>query len=163
MRRTIVVFSAAALLAGCGSSRHSSKPAAPADPATVLGAGATTLYRRGVWAVVTQGTQAVAVHLVGSSWRADRSGRVKIRIIGPAAQAPAVPQVAAELSAAAALVESGMWVDGKELLEKGGGSAPNKSTIYGVSGRLNPGPHLAVAYARTQSTGTAVAWSFRVV
>ncbi len=61
------------------------------------------------------------------------------------------------------LVESGLWVDGTELLEKGGGLAPNRGTIYGApSAPLSAGKHVAVAYGRTADHATAVAWSFRV-
>ena len=45
---------------------------------------------------------------------------------------PRTPQVAAALSAGDELAESALWVDGVELLEKGGGLTPTKGTIYGA-------------------------------
>jgi hypothetical protein len=86
-----------------------------------------------------------------------------VAILGPKTPAAATPQVAAELSAKAPLVESGLWVDGTELLAKGGGLSPTRGTIYGAPERpLARGPHVAVAYARTNAHAAAVSWSFRV-
>jgi hypothetical protein len=56
-----------------------------------------------------------------------------------------------------------LWVDGAQLLAKGGGLSPTRGTIYGApDAPLASGKHVAVAYARTDGHGTAVAWSFRV-
>jgi ABC-type glycerol-3-phosphate transport system substrate-binding protein len=149
----------ALVLAGCGgSSTTATTTAADAPP----GPG-TTLYAGGDWAVVLDGDQATAFHRVAGGWKADTSGAVKIRILGPDGTAAATPQVAAELSAKKPLIESGMWVDGTELVAKGGGLTPTKGTIYGApSTPLAKGKHVAVAYARTADHATAVAWSFRV-
>jgi hypothetical protein len=108
--------------------------------------------------------RAWALRRVGDRWRVDRSQRVKVRILGPepGGKAAPVPQVAAELTAPAPLVESGLWVDGVPLQVKGGGT-PRRGTIYGAPAKpLAPGAHVAVAYGRTGDTGTAVAWTFRV-
>jgi hypothetical protein len=132
--------------------------------ARVVGAGARTIYRGGDWAVVLSGRRAVALHLTGRRWRADRSGRVAVRILGPLprTRAARVPQVAVEVTAPAPLVESGLWVDGHELDVKGGGT-PRRGTIYGAPAKpLARGWHVATGYARTATTGTAVAWPFRV-
>jgi len=121
------------------------------------------LYRSGDWAVVLAGGTARALRLVDGSWQPDTSGLVRVSILGPHGAAAATPQVAAEVSANASLVESGLWVDGVELLAKGGGLKPNRGTIYGApDAPLAPGKHVAVAYARTADHATAVAWSFRV-
>jgi hypothetical protein len=145
------------LLAGCGGSN---KQASPEDALP----GATTLYESGDWAVVARGPRAVAAHRVDGEWAADDGGRVKIRVLGPAAESRVarMPQVAVELTAPAALVESALWVDGTELLVKGGGS-PTRGTIYGAPARpLSRGKHVAVAYARTATDGSALAWTFTV-
>lgn len=169
--RLVPVVLGAVALAGCGSggSKQAATTTAPAakppSPARVLGPGARTLYVGGDWAVVVRRRTAVAAHLVGGVWHADRSKRVKIDVLGPAAGtvAPRLPQVAVELHAPARFVETGLWVDGRELLEKGGGLRPTNVTIYGAPGKhLTPGTHVAVAYGRTKLTGTAVAWAFRV-
>jgi hypothetical protein len=147
----------AGLLAGCGgSSKNVATTTTPARP----GPG-TVLYERGGWAVTVSGSEARAQHLQGATWRTDRSGLVKISILGPHGTATARPQVAVELTAPKPLVESALWVDGTELLEKGGGLTPRRGTIYGAPAeQLAPGRHVAVAYARTAGHATAVAWSF---
>ncbi len=163
MRRSALVAGLVVVLAGCGgSSAHvgstSTAAAAPPGPGQVL-------YAGGPWAVVLNGSKATAYHRIGGTWRADRAGAVTIRILGPApgSTAPRLPQVAVELSASAPLVESGLWVDGKELLEKGGGLSPKKGTIYGAPvARLAPGTHRAVAYGRTDTHASAITWTFRV-
>ena len=82
----------------------------------------------------SQGAKATAHHRVDGAWQPDTSGAVHVAILGPkpGTTAPATPQVAAELSAPTALVESGLWVDGVELLQKGGGLTPTRGTIYGA-------------------------------
>jgi hypothetical protein len=156
--RRIALLVLVAALAGCGGSP---KPAAVTTTAKP-GPG-KVLYRGGNWAVVLSGGRAQAQHLVVGTWQPDTSGVVKVAILGPHGTAPATPQVAAELSGKAPLVESGLWVDGTQLLVKGGGLSPTRGTIYGAPGApLRPGKHVAVAYARTADHATAVAWSFRV-
>ncbi|MBA3841802.1 MAG: hypothetical protein H0X39_04140, partial [Actinobacteria bacterium] len=125
--------------------------------------GGKTLYRGGDWAVVVDGSRAVALHLVAGTWRPDRSGRVQVEFLGPHATAAPTPQVAAQLSASSPLVESALWVDGHELTAKGGGLTPTRGTIYGApDAPLSKGKHVAVAYARTATAATAVARAFRV-
>jgi hypothetical protein len=149
-------------LAGCGGSSTqttTTNAAAPPGPGT-------TLYAGGDWAVVLQGGEVTAFHRVAGAWTADTSGAVKIAILGPhpGETVAAIPQLAAELSAKKPLIESGMWVDGKEVVVKGGGLTATKGTIYGAPGMpLTKGTHVAVAYARTANHATAVAWAFRVV
>lgn len=159
MRRLAFLLTAL-VLAGCGGSAEETVTTTAAAPP---GPGAT-LYAGGDWAVQLDGNEATTYHRVGGVWKADRSGVVKIKILGPDGDVAAIPQVAAELSADEPLVESGMWVDGVELLAKGGGLKPTRGTIYGApSAPLTPGTHVAVAYARTAAHASAVAWTFRVV
>jgi ABC-type glycerol-3-phosphate transport system substrate-binding protein len=160
VRRLALLLTALAL-AGCGGSSTqttTTNAAAPPGPGT-------TLYAGGDWAVVLDGDQATAFQKVGGAWTADTSGAVKVAILGPhpGETVAAIPQFAAELSATKPLIESGMWVDGKELPVKGGGLTSTKGTIYGALGTpLTKGKHVAVAYARTAEHATAVAWSFSV-
>src|SRR6476659_223874 len=148
------------LLAGCGSSKQSATTtaAAPAErPSPTSAVDGTVLYQGGDWAVVTSGNDAVALRFRNGAWHPDRTKTVKISFLGPDSPAPARPQVAAELRAPTKLAESALWVDGVELLEKGGGLTPTRGTIYGApSADLAPGEHLAVAYARTATTDTGV-------
>lgn len=162
MRRAAFLVCVLAL-AGCGGS-SSRTTTASTTAASPPGPGAT-LYAGGDWAVVLDGARATAFHRLGGSWHPDTTGAVDVRILGPkpGSSAAATPQVAAELSAAKPLIESGLWVDGRELAVKGGGLRPTRGTIYGAPGRpLARGRHQAVAYARTAGHATAVAWSFRV-
>ncbi len=164
MRRLASLLLIAVVAASCGSAKTASTttPVAPPDPASAV-KGSTTLYQGGEWAVVVKGDSAVALHLVGGEWEPDRTGAVKVTFLGPHGTVAPISQVAAELSAGTPLVESGLWVDGVELLEKGGGLTAKRGTIYGApSTALAPGKHLAVAYARTASAATAVARVFHV-
>jgi hypothetical protein len=154
---------AVVVLAACGgSSKTATTTSAAPAPAPPPG---KVLYAGGDWVVSIANGAATAYHRVGGTWRADRSGRVKIAVLGPkrGGKAAAIPQVAVELSAPKPLVESGLWVDGRELQVKGGGLTPTRGTIYGAPpARLGRGTHTAVAYGRTDGTGSAVLWTFRV-
>jgi hypothetical protein len=163
----VALLLAVAAVAGCGgssSAKHGSTAPSLPGPAAAVGPDAKTLFRGGGWAVVVDGAKAVALRLSGGVWRPDRSGRVKVEILGPrpGSKAAATPQVAAQLSSSSPLAESAIWIDGREVLVKGGGS-PMRGTIYGApDAPLAPGTHRAVAYGRTATSGTAVAWAFRV-
>jgi hypothetical protein len=162
--RWIALAALTATLAACGGSSKAvvTTVAQTTTTAPTPGPG-HVLYQGGNWAVVVSGTNARVLRLTGGRWRPDTSGLVKVAILGPRGVAAATPQVAAELSAHAPLVQSALWVDGTELLEKGGGLTPTRGTIYGApAAPLAKGKHVAVAYARTGSHGAAVAWSFLV-
>jgi hypothetical protein len=164
VRRLLTLTLIAVAAAGCGSSKTAAPTttAPPPDPATATGGG-TTLYEGGAWAVVVKSDAAVALHLVGGEWQPDRSAKVKVELLGPKGTVAPIFQVAATLSAKAPLVESGLWVDGVELLEKGGGLTATRGTIYGApSSALARGKHLVVAYARTGTAATAVSRVFHV-
>jgi hypothetical protein len=166
VRRLAVLLVLSVALSGCGGSSHNGATGTTSDnvagPAAAAGGG-ETLYRGGDWAVVVDGSKAVALHLSGGEWQPDRTRRVQVEFLGPHAISTATPQVAAELRASSRLVESGLWVDGVELVAKGGGLSPKRGTIYGApGGPLSPGEHLAVAYARTAAAATAVARAFKV-
>jgi hypothetical protein len=160
--------SAAVLLAGCGGGARQAAPppattiGAP-SPAHLLGPGGRAVYQSAGWGVVVRGAKAAAVRLVAGTWRVERSSGVKIAILGPQGPATRTPQVAVEFRAKSPLVETGLWVDGHELLEKGGGLTPRRATIYGAPAKpLKRGKHVAVAYGRTETAGRAVAWTFTV-
>jgi hypothetical protein len=166
VRRLLLLLPLGLALAACGGgSKHAATTTtAVPPPAGAVGTGAKTLYQGGKWSVVIAGSKATVLHLRGNRWGPDRSGSVKVEILGPqpGQKVDPIPQVAAQITSPTDLVESGLWVDGKELLEKGGGS-PTRGTIYGApETKLKAGPHLAVAYGRTATTGTAVAWRFTV-
>ena len=160
--RRLCLLGLVAVLTACGSSSKS----AETTTATVPKPGPGTVVYQGLqWSVVVNHGKAEALHLVGGEWAPDTTTAVHISILGPKPhqKVPAMPQVAAELTGNAPLVESALWVDGQELLEKGGGLTPKRGTIYGTTAApLRRGTHTAVAYARTASHAHAVAWTFRV-
>jgi hypothetical protein len=121
-----------------------------------------TLYSGAGWTVVLDHGKAEVFHFTSGGWKVDRSHGVTIEILGPRPGEKLVanpPQVAITMHAKTPLVESALWVDGNRLLEKGGGT-PTNGTIYGAPLKLSPGMHTAVGYARTQFSGSAVAWTF---
>ena len=178
--RRLALLVAAALLAGCGSgSGKETSTASVPGPAAAMGdliagdpslAGRVeVLFQSPAWAVIeSRGAgkaSAVAFHLVKGAWIPDRSGSVSLTIIGPKAGSTTSdsPQVAIELKAHAPLVETALWVDGQELLERGGGT-PREGTIFGSpAAPLKAGEHVAVGYGRTKANGTAAAWVFTTV
>jgi hypothetical protein len=160
--RRLGLLALVAVLTACGSSAHT----AETTTATVPKPGPGEVVYQGLqWSVVVDHGKAKALRLLNGKWLPDTSKAVHISILGPKpkSKVPATPQVAAELRGNAPLVESALWVDGQELLEKGGGLTPKRGTIYGAPAQaLAPGTHVAVAYARTATHAAAVAWTFRV-
>jgi len=164
VRRLLPLVFLALLASACGATKHVDVKVTTTRATPAPGPG-HVLYKGGGWAVLLQGHKASAEHLVGGVWTPDRSGVVKVDILGPKPnqKVAATPQVAAQLIGNAPLVESALWVDGTELQEKGGGLNPKRGTIYGApAAPLAAGRHVAVAYARTAAHGTAVAWVFTV-
>jgi hypothetical protein len=178
--KRVALLAVVLVLAGCGSTKQAVAPPknpVPPSPTAAMrallapgfvGGVVKTLYQGTSWSVVqvTKGktARAQAFELLGGHWKPDTSGNVKVQILGPqpSSKATKLPQVAIEITSPAPFIESAIWVDGKELLEKGGGT-PTRGTIYGAPAKnLAPGFHVAVGYARTATTGTAVAWVFHV-
>ena len=160
MAKVACLLTLALIAVGCGSSKAKTPPAPPKPgPGTIV-------YQGTAWAVVVHGGKAVAQHLVGGAWKAAPRGTLKIRVLGPQPGSKGnarIPQVAAALSAGSDLVDSALWVDGVELLGKGGGLTPTSGTIYGApTSALAPGTHTAIAYARTATKALAVSWTFSV-
>jgi hypothetical protein len=164
VRRALFLVPLVLLASACGAKTVKKTTGGPPNPAVAVGIGAKTLYNGGDWAVVTRGTKVVVAHLVGGVWKVDASGKVKVSILGPTGTAASIPQVAAAIKGPSTIIEDALWVDGKELLEKGGGLKPSNITIYGAPDKkLRKGTHVAIAYGRTATSGTAVRWTFRVV
>ncbi len=178
--RRLALLVAAALLAGCGSgaSNKTSTTTVPGAAAAMreliavdpsLAGRVEVLFESPTWAVVesrrARTASAVAFHLVQGVWVPDRSGSVSLTIVGPKAGSTTSdsPQVAIELKAHAPLVETALWVDGRELIERGGGT-PREGTVFGSpAAPLKAGEHVAVGYGRTKANGTATAWVFTTV
>lgn len=159
MAKLVGLLVLAVIAVGCGSSAAEQSGPPKPGPGQVV-------YQGSEWAVVIDGGKATAEHLVGDAWQAAQQGTVRIDVLGPKPGSkgnPSTPQVAAALSAGAELAESALWVDGVELLEKGGGLTPTKGTIYGApAAPLTKGKHTAIAYARTATHAFAIAWTFSV-
>jgi hypothetical protein len=152
------LFAVALIATACGSHKAAAPPTPPKPgPGRIL-------YQGADWAVTYDHGKAFAQRLVGNAWKRDTTGLVKVTILGPKPGStgnPSRPQVAFEMSATTDLADSAVWVDGTELLGKGGGLTPTRGTVYGApDAPLKPGKHTAVAYARTATHATAVAWTF---
>jgi hypothetical protein len=183
VRRLALLAVAAVALAGCGGSSKSTtstttttatKTETPADAMQkliakdpALGGTVKVLFSTGDWAVVQSSdgkiAHAVVFRNVGGTWVPDRDGKVKVEILGPqpGTTAAKLPQIAIGITSKLPFVDSGLWIDGKELFEKGGGTA-TRGTIYGAPAKpLERGTHVAVGYARNIANGTAVAWMFK--
>jgi hypothetical protein len=163
--RRLCLLGFVAVLTACGSSSKSAETKTSTMHVVPKPGPGTVVYQGLQWSVVVDHGKAQALHLVGGEWVPDGSSAVQISILGPKPheKVPATPQVAAELTGNAPLVESALWVDGQELLEKGGGLTPKRGTIYGTTAApLRRGTHTAVAYGRTATHAHAVAWTFRV-
>jgi hypothetical protein len=155
--RLLPLLAVALLAAACGSSARQAE-APPTPPGHVL-------YQGAQWAVAVEGGTATAYRLVDGTWQADRSGQPKLSILGPkpGSKQPATPQVAFEVTGKTDIADSAFWLDGVELLGKGGGLGPRQGTVYGApSAPLARGTHTVVAYGRTNGHANAVAWTFRV-
>jgi hypothetical protein len=181
VKRFALLAVGVAVLAGCGGGSKTTTTTTPPPPNPAdamralivkqpdLAGKVTTLYVSGNWSVVQSvapgQAHAVAFQLIRDRWVADQSGNVKIDILGPQPGSVVrvkLPQAAIQFSAAQPFFESGLWIDGTELQVQGGGS-PKRGTIYGApAAPLKPGEHVAVGYARTNLSGTATAWVFRV-
>jgi hypothetical protein len=180
VRRLALIAVAAVALAGCGGGSKSTtsttttvQEATPADAmqkliakTPALGGAVKVLFDTGDWSVVQSSdgktAHAVVFRNVNGTWVPDLARKVKVEILGPqpGTTAAKLPQVAIEITSKLPFVDSGLWVDGKELFEKGGGTA-TRGTIYGAPAKaLEPGTHVAVGYARNILNGTAVAWTF---
>lgn len=185
MRRFVPLL-ALAVLAGCGGGSKRATTTSTSTPATqtvpdpglamkalartdpALRGEVRTLFQSATWAVVEsqrkKSAAAVAFRLAGGKWVADRSGKVKLQVLGPQAGSTttAKPHVELKFLTPAASVESALWIDGNELVERAGGT-PTSGTIVGSPLHpLAPGEHVAVGYARTRVHGAAVAWVFSV-
>lgn len=188
MKRLALLVSVVAL-AGCGGKpmfHATTTTAAPPAPTQTpkaamdaliasdhaLAGSVQTLYSSNGWAVVESvapgKATALAFHLVGRRWHAERTQAVRIEILGPhpgqGGLAP-ITQVAVEIKAHSPFVESGLWVDGTYLanIQGGGNADETDASVYGSPAHaLKRGIHVAVGYARTATAASAVAWLFTV-
>jgi hypothetical protein len=117
-----------------------------------------------VFAFAGPRSAAFVLHFSGGVLRELPHGAISIRELGPHAGATYqthVVQIAAEFSAPAAIVQAGLWIDGKAVPGQPHGTKLRFSA-FGASPRLGRGAHTAVAFAEAGGTARAVVWSFRV-
>lgn len=157
------------VLAGCGGS----KPDDPAEAvhaaaAKALPAGLTVRTRdvgSGRW-VAWARSDGRASAVVVRDGKAVRGGGVKLRPLGPepgAETGAAIPQVAVEIEAPRAILDTSLLLDGTPIDTRGGGLTSRKISVYGApASPLAPGEHVVVAYARAGEAAAATAWTFRV-
>jgi hypothetical protein len=157
------------VLAACGgSAKHgAATTTARSGSTTTARVDLTThvLYQANGWEVAVQAGRAQVLRLHAGTYRLAPSGGVRIDILGPKPHsvAAAIPQIAAQFTAKTKLVEAGIWLDGVELPVSGGGIKPTQQTFYGApASSLPPGLQRVVAYARTDTGGRAVTWTFTV-
>jgi hypothetical protein len=156
------------VLAGCGGSKQ-------VDPADAVRAAAGNAFPAGVsvrtrdvgsgsWvAWATAGAKAYAA--VVRDGEVVHGGGVTLRPLGPApgGRGAPIPQVAVEVEAPRAILDTSLLLDGAPLDTKGGGLTPQKISIYGApAGALAAGRHVVVAYARAGEAAAATAWTFTV-
>jgi hypothetical protein len=121
----------------------------------------------GPWAVAEvagpRGAYAAALRLEGVDWRLELRGPVHITPLRPEPNetVSGVSQLAAEARAREGLEQLGLWLDGRAVPGKYGGTNPNRLTLFTQPGEIEPGRHTVVAFVSAGDAAAASAWSFR--
>jgi len=108
---------------------------------------------------------AVALRRNGSRWLAEIGGPVTLRPLGPdsGSAVGSIPQIAVEARAPHAIEDAALWIDGKPVDARSGGPSTRYISAYGAPAEpLDPGRHVAIAFARAGRTASAIAWPFTV-
>lgn len=110
---------------------------------------------------------AAALRLEDGAWKLELAGPVQLEALvpdpGEIENRRTGPQLAAGIAADAAVVEGGLWLDGKSVPGKSGGTDERNVTIFSDPvGALERGPHAVVAFASTAEDASALAWMFTV-
>jgi hypothetical protein len=110
---------------------------------------------------------AAALRLEDGAWRLELGGPVQVEALvpdpGEVERRGTGAQLAAGIVADSAVVEGGLWIDGKSVPGRSGGTDERNVTIFSdpVQG-LARGPHAVVAFASTSFDASAFAWMFTV-
>jgi hypothetical protein len=118
----------------------------------------------GVAAVAGPGAAfAAATRLEDGEWLLELGTPIRIRPIrpDPGETVDERTQVAAEFKAPSAILEAGLWVDGRAVPARSGGVSPSYLTIFAEVGHLGLGSHSTVAFVLTDEGAGALAWPFR--
>jgi hypothetical protein len=107
---------------------------------------------------------ASALRLENGVWKIELEPPISISPLRPkpGEQVRRRTQLAAEVTAGGAIVEAGLWLDGIAFATRGGGPTPTALTMFGEASALSPGRHSVVAFASTDRSATARAWTFHV-
>jgi hypothetical protein len=150
LRRAVPLLLLVVVLAGCGGGSDTTAGFDSHD----LGGGWEVLWKPdGSRALVQRDGDEVA-----------RDG-IALRVLGPdrGETTGKIPQIAAEISATAAIADYTLLLDGTPLDVKGGGVSPRRITVYGApASSLSSGRHVVVAAARAGDSAAATAWTFSV-
>jgi hypothetical protein len=117
-------------------------------------------------AAATRGSAAYgsALRLDGLRWSVELAGPISIEAVRPepGERVRGRTQIAAEVKAGARIEDAGLWLDGRALPARGGGSPDHTAlTMFADSGPLAGGRHSAVAFAATRGAARVYAWTFR--
>jgi hypothetical protein len=121
--------------------------------------------RRTVEGKVEYGVYAAAFRLERGAWRLELRGPVRIEADrpDPGQVVRRRTQLAADVAAHAAIVEAGMWFDGRAFPARGYSTNPRYLGMWGEAPQpLRPGHHTVVAFAAAGGTATALGWTFLV-
>jgi hypothetical protein len=111
------------------------------------------------------GTYAAAFRFERGAWRLELRGPVRIEADrpDPGEVVRRRTQLAADVAAHAAIVEAGMWFDGRAFPARGYSTNPRYLGMWGEAPQpLRPGHHTVVAFAAAGGTATALGWTFLV-
>lgn len=118
----------------------------------------------GVAAVAGPGAAfAAAVRLEEGEWLLELGAPIRIRPLrpDPGETVHTRTQVAAEFKAPSAILEAGLWIDGRAVPARGGGVSPSYLTVFAEVRELRAGAHSTVAFVLAGEDAGALAWPFR--
>jgi hypothetical protein len=109
---------------------------------------------------------ATALRLEDGAWKLELGGPVQLEALvpdpGEIERRATGAQLAAGIVADAAIREGGLWIDGRSVPGKSGGTDERNITIFSDPFEFERGPHAAVAFASTAFDASALAWMFTV-
>jgi hypothetical protein len=114
-----------------------------------------------------QAAFAAALRLEDGAWKLELGGPVRLEALvpdpGEVERRGTGAQLAAGIVADATVLEAGLWLDGKSMPGRSGGTDDRNLTVFSnpVPG-LARGPHAVVAFASTRFDASALAWMFTV-
>ncbi len=107
---------------------------------------------------------AAALRLEGAQWKLELGGPVRVRPIGPDADArePVVAQIAAAVEGPGGTGTAVMYLDGQVVNPEVRGTSANSTLFANFDPALDPGRHTVVLFASDDREASATAWAFTV-